>query len=718
MKTFRRYLLSYLGTLLLPITILSAIIFQIVMNDCGAQLLERNVGALGQLSAAVAMQVQQLDAYTLQTTQRSEFFVRNLEKTGAFYDVRRALSQWMMSSTFVRAFYFHNTALETVYAYDSLCPKRAFYAYKLGDSGLDEASVSQMLSAEESGAWLSSQPYAGTAGKLLYASSARVTYAQRSALICEIDQRALETLIKSAMLYTECATMICRADGTPLYVYAPTANLRAEDIEGILGLKENTGTLRVGGTPMLYARLSAGADGLVYVNVVPRAVAYAPISRLWGMFFAGLLLIFALGGTAIAFVMRVNYVPIRKLERDALMADVLTERSDDAVLNVRNALQAMRQSNTAIVRRTEALAKERLILKLLIGGYNSAVSFNAEGAPLALQLLGDVWHIVLVCGEGAGCEAEDFAARLVEAARVALGAHGTPLYLEVPENHSVVFIVPGAGDEKEAEELACRLAETGLDARATASAPCTRLPELAAAYARLLCPEAPRDPKPALYPYPRELYEAVRNALEFGEEERVQFAISGFIGALPEIARHADVRCVGYDMLHLAQGWMEQQDDGEGALAVRALCPRLFSVDGVGRLAAAEQVLRCLGALLAERMQRKAARGNPLVQDIEDYLAMNYRDEGFTVQQAADHFNLSISNLSHYFKNHVGISVSDYVEGLRIEAARALLIKTRMSVADIARAVGYAQPATFMRAFKKVSGQSPTGYRNAGGRAD
>ena len=101
-----------------------------------------------------------------------------------------------------------------------------------------------------------------------------------------------------------------------------------------------------------------------------------------------------------------------------------------------------------------------------------------------------------------------------------------------------------------------------------------------------------------------------------------------------------------------------------------------------------------------------------MIQRIETYLSENYRDADFTVQRAADHFSLSISNLSHYFKNHVGVSVSEYVERLRMHAAQEMLAKTDYSVGQIASEIGYAQPATFMRAFKKVCGMSPTAYRN------
>ena len=63
------------------------------------------------------------------------------------------------------------------------------------------------------------------------------------------------------------------------------------------------------------------------------------------------------------------------------------------------------------------------------------------------------------------------------------------------------------------------------------------------------------------------------------------------------------------------------------------------------------------------------------------------------------------------FNAYVGMSVSGYVEQLRMHAAQELLAQTDSSVSQIASEVGYAQPATFMRAFKKVSGMSPTAYR-------
>ena len=108
-----------------------------------------------------------------------------------------------------------------------------------------------------------------------------------------------------------------------------------------------------------------------------------------------------------------------------------------------------------------------------------------------------------------------------------------------------------------------------------------------------------------------------------------------------------------------------------------------------------------------------ADEGRTLIQQIEQYLQVHYCEPEFTVQKAASQFNLSMSNLSHYFKSHTGVTVSDYVESLRLNLAQTLLAETDKSVSEISALVGYLQPASFMRAFKKVLGVSPTNWRNA-----
>jgi AraC-like DNA-binding protein len=52
-----------------------------------------------------------------------------------------------------------------------------------------------------------------------------------------------------------------------------------------------------------------------------------------------------------------------------------------------------------------------------------------------------------------------------------------------------------------------------------------------------------------------------------------------------------------------------------------------------------------------------------------------------------------------------------YYSRLKIEAARAMLSSTNLRVQEIADKLGYENQFGFARAFRRVSGMSPTQYR-------
>lgn len=699
MKTFRRYLLSYICTLLVPITILSVIIMNIITDYCGAQVIANNVSALSQLEASVQMQISQMDAYALQTSQRSEFFARTLQKTGAFYNVQRVLSNWTMASSFFEAAYYHNTELETVYGFNGVYTLNYFGQRMASETGASQKMVADLLKNPGKKVWMRGPL---PEGSLYYSSCVRMTPDQKGLMIFEINPEALHRLIRSSALYPECSTYLYAADGTLLYTDSSNGTQPPEEL--FSQLNEGSGVIQLQGEEMLYARKDCKKDNLTFVNLVPKRIANEPLHKLTMSFAAGLLLIFALGSTVIALVMRANYVPIRRLEHDALSAQVLEVQTDDAVTNVRNALRAMQSRNLVIVRHTEALSKERLILRLLLGGYSSAEAFNADGAELGLTLSGNCWHVALLRGEGSACEEEDFAPRLIDAANQTLTQ--PILYLEIPEHHSIVFIVQGEV-QHDASALEAKLMADGLTVRVLFSRVCSHPEQLAAAYAELIRMISPGGEISHSTNDSSELYDALKNALEFGEASRIDFALSMLKTAIRETNALSSIHALIYDVLHLVHSWMENRRDTEGSMAVRALAH--VPPDGVAQC---EEMLNQLGSLLSTRLSTEPEQQNTLLKDMESYLEDNYRDENFTVQRVADHFQLSISNLSHYFKNHIGVSVSEYVERLRIQSAREMLLQTNLNVADIAHAVGYAQPATFMRAFKKVCGVSPTVFRN------
>jgi len=106
-----------------------------------------------------------------------------------------------------------------------------------------------------------------------------------------------------------------------------------------------------------------------------------------------------------------------------------------------------------------------------------------------------------------------------------------------------------------------------------------------------------------------------------------------------------------------------------------------------------------------------ATGGDPRVQRAVQRLATRF-DEPFKLDALAAHCGLSPSRLSHLFREQLGTSPQRFGEKLRLDFARQLLRRTTLSVGEIAREVGFADPLYFSRRFQRAFGHAPSALRS------
>lgn len=108
--------------------------------------------------------------------------------------------------------------------------------------------------------------------------------------------------------------------------------------------------------------------------------------------------------------------------------------------------------------------------------------------------------------------------------------------------------------------------------------------------------------------------------------------------------------------------------------------------------------------------KRKAKKRDNTDTKLMKYIHSHYKEEIY-LDKVAQEFGFTGKYLSAYFKRHFNIGFNEYVTGLRIEEAKNLLRTTDAGITEISAAVGYVNNATFNVAFKKITGQSPSAYR-------
>jgi AraC-like DNA-binding protein len=91
-------------------------------------------------------------------------------------------------------------------------------------------------------------------------------------------------------------------------------------------------------------------------------------------------------------------------------------------------------------------------------------------------------------------------------------------------------------------------------------------------------------------------------------------------------------------------------------------------------------------------------------------LLVGYLDESLTIRDCADLVGMSNRTLQRRLAAH-GVSFNELLDQIRFDTAKQLLENNAISVTDISGELGYTDPASFTRAFRRWAGVSPRQHR-------
>lgn len=98
-----------------------------------------------------------------------------------------------------------------------------------------------------------------------------------------------------------------------------------------------------------------------------------------------------------------------------------------------------------------------------------------------------------------------------------------------------------------------------------------------------------------------------------------------------------------------------------------------------------------------------------------DYICNNYRDPELNTASLSRRFGYTSRMLSDMFMTNLKIGVKKYIDILRVNDAKSMLVTTTLNVESIAQEVGYDCLRTFYRIFSAHTGQTPSEFREING---
>jgi AraC-like DNA-binding protein/ligand-binding sensor protein len=164
---------------------------------------------------------------------------------------------------------------------------------------------------------------------------------------------------------------------------------------------------------------------------------------------------------------------------------------------------------------------------------------------------------------------------------------------------------------------------------------------------------------------------------------------------------------------HQLVEWLAEENPGEDFktlekkyFATRVLQPKQYEA-----MVKLLEVFAMHLSLAAERLATIEAQAEPpMVQRARRFIE-EHQQEDISLSDAAHAVHASTFHFCKMFKKATGMTFTEYLSLMRVTKAKELLLNPNARVSEVAYEVGFNSLTHFNRTFRKLTGRSPTAYR-------
>ncbi len=212
--------------------------------------------------------------------------------------------------------------------------------------------------------------------------------------------------------------------------------------------------------------------------------------------------------------------------------------------------------------------------------------------------------------------------------------------------------------------------------------------------------------------YPIEKEKLLLRAVTKGDKEKAQEMLNQLLGHIMFSTGYdfEQIKARSYSLMVLiARAAADAGVESDYALAVGDEGMRTLQ-----KMHSGEQLCLWLSKTANSLMDRifkfQDSRHSAAIRSCIDYIEKHYH-EHITLESVARLVYLSESYLSRIFHSETGQSFKEYLNSVRVEHSKELLLEEKIRIADIASEVGFEDQSYFTKVFKKYVGVTPNRYR-------
>ena len=732
-RAFFQILLSYLVIMLIPLIALGSVLFNFFFSRYSDEILANRLGQLSTFQMVFDGQISSMNAHSYRML-NSEIFSTQyyLDAYGNFYNLIAQLSEVNYTNDFINGAFFINSEIDRIFTSSNQYSYENFRKFRSGYPAEND-DLESFLIGNERNFWIPltrEDENSSTRDFLTYVvTNKRSQNSGDAAVFYQIRKDTIDPL--AGNLDTINSNLIIGSpNGEILYL----SDWELPD--GVWEAWQNSENklhrepvqLQIDGKPYVFYQIASEKAAITYTTIIPYQSIVEEMAVTKRTFYIGIIGVALVCTVFISYFMKVNYTPIRSLEKLASSLFRDSKKEENEFETAKRALIQMNKQNVDFMHGD-------ITLRLMRGAFQSLDDLEEKSAPVGFPLMGPEFRVILFRVESDSHIDIETYQQIANIMEERLRIYADASAVNYSEDRSIFLLISGV--EKELRGLGEKYIQLknviestfslylsiGVGNIKTIDIIPESVDEAVAACnynfvkgkSSITFYDEIEKGKSVLPEYPKHTLEALYAAIIRGEEERVAFTMNTLTRHISDTKSLFYDTCLVYDILNTAIKASRELNCPFPAAKefLPAETSRLSSIDEI--VSIVKRITKAVVKILSENPSRSLSyeKIEPESQfdQISSFILENFCDENFSVKLVADHFSMSISNFSHYFKNQTGQMVSEYIALLRFEKATRLLRDTDMNLQDIARHCGYLHLSTFMRQFKQKSGTTPASYR-------
>jgi len=746
-KVYKNFIISYIITLMLPLLIMSVIVLYHFINEM-KQEVESNIrNPLIKSIENFDLHIDQLTKTSLQLELNDSLRNINIQKEPYLaMKIKNELLKYNTNS-FIDEIFFYNYTDNYVSSFNYLCTLDVFNSFVL----YSDLSIFNLQEFKESEKQISfcyfpanSINLANIQNHLMYINKIPV-YSSKSygIIMYMIPEASIKRVIAPAIGENSLVVMVDPDAKNILFQFSDERNPELisnfQNILNSVNKIEEIGELNINNKKYSSYVIESSKVPYLFIQLMPEDLLSSKINQIRMVYLISMIAIIILSGFVISILMRINYRPIKNLKN--LLEENLMPSSKNISSEKLNEIElleyALLQYNKENVdlrefASTNKAAVKNYLIDCFLAGQASKID-NIMQTCSNIDLHFDKnYYCVIIIKTGNIQEISISEAEQIISSINIPAEFQTVVHRDIRLNNIVVILGCDAKDENQSKMLALKFLKSFIgkyqsDFRVGVGCFYDSMYQINYSYeealkvleynnilskSNIICFSDISKKGEKCIQYPFELFESLENSIRKNDIFSIQDTVKQLVYYMKD--KNLSMywaKNICFDTANTITKELLKKYSNSPLLN-KPYIERIYGTD-IHSFEGIESIMEEISDDITNYLEvDQASYELKLLQQIIKYIQKNYTDPEFSLQSLADSIQMSTPYISQYFKKNTDYTISEYVTRLRMEKAKDLLLKTEMTVQEIASGVGYYSVSSFIRKFREKEKITPGQYKN------